>query len=84
MPGKLLALFEFVLVCFIKLDQSNALNMLFTSSNWISKIYIANYIHKCLSKRKDIIEMEMWSILYNEYLYESIFVIVVREYVLYI
>ena len=35
-------------------DQSNALNMMFTSTNRISKIHIANYIHKCLSRRKDI------------------------------
>ena len=49
-------------------DQSNALNMLFTSTNRISKSHIANYIHKCLSKRKDIIKMEIWSMLYTKYL----------------
>ena len=35
-------------------DHSNALNMMFTSTNRIPKIHIANYIHKCLSRRKDI------------------------------
>ena len=39
-------------------DQSNALNMMFTSTNRISKIHIANYIQKYLSSRKDIIAME--------------------------
>ena len=49
-------------------DQSNALNLLFASTNIILKSRIANYIHKCLSKRKDIIKMEIRSMLYNEYL----------------
>ena len=40
-------------------DHSNALNMMFTSTNRISKIHIANHIHKCLSRRKDITEMEI-------------------------
>ena len=40
-------------------DQSSALNMMFTSTNRISKIHIANYIHKYLSRRKGIIAMEI-------------------------
>ena len=40
-------------------DQSNTLNMMFISTNGISKIHISNYIHKCLSRRKDIIAMEI-------------------------
>ena len=39
-------------------DQFNALNML-TSTNRISKIHIANYIHKRLLRRKVVIEMEI-------------------------
>ena len=61
-------------------DQSNALNMMFTSTNRISKIHIANYIPKCLSRRKDIIAMEIWSMLYN--IIQQIFTIIIQYYTL--
>ena len=60
-------------------DQSNALNMMLTSTNRISKIHIANYIHKCLSRRKDI-AMEIWSMLYN--IIQQIFTLIIQYYTL--
>ena len=52
-------------------DQSNALNMMFTSTNKISKNHIANYIHNVYQGEKTSLQWkydQCYIILYNKYL----------------